>query len=114
MLPQPMSAQPQPLLHNSARVLEFESVRDLLRGYAPSLLGQTRIAGLAPTSDRSWIERQQRLTEEVREFRRAGGNFDFSGLNDPRRLVEKARIEGAALEPGEIREVLVVVDRAAE
>jgi DNA mismatch repair protein MutS2 len=111
---QPMSAQPQPLLHNSARVLEFESVRDLLRGYAPSLLGQTRIAGLAPTSDRSWIERQQRLTEEVREFRRAGGNFDFSGLSDPRRLVEKARIEGAALEPGEIREVLVVVDRAAE
>jgi len=114
MSAQPMLAQPQSLLHNSARVLEFESVRDLLRGYAPSLLGQARIAGLAPTSDRSWIERQQRLTEEIREFRRAGGNFDFSGLNDPRRLVEKARIEGAALEPGEIREVLVVVDRAAE
>lgn len=109
-----MPVQPQPLLHNSGRVLEFESVRDLLRGYAPSLLGQTRIAGLAPTSDRSWIERQQRLTEEVREFRRAGGNFDFSGLIDPMRLVDKARIEGAALEPGEIREVLVVVDRAAE
>ena len=34
----------RPLTHTSARVLEFESLRDLIRGYASSPLGQERIA----------------------------------------------------------------------
>src|SRR5579872_1619152 len=103
-----------PLNHSSARVLEFEGVREMLRGYAWSPLGQERIAALAPSPDRAWIERQQQMTEEIREFRRRGGRFDFSGLSDPGLLVQKARIEGAALEGGELREIIAVVDRAAE
>ena len=70
------------LLHSSARVLEFDSLRELLRGYASSPLGQKRIAALAPSTDRDWIENQQQLTGEIREFRRVGGRFDFSGLID--------------------------------
>ena len=50
------------LAHTSARVLEFESLRDVLRGYASSPLGAGRIAALAPTEDRWWIENQQQLT----------------------------------------------------
>src|SRR5579862_9219712 len=103
-----------PLNHSSARVLEFEGVREMLRGYAWSPLGQERIAALAPSADRAWIERQQQMTEEIREFRRRGGRFEFSGLSDPGLLVQKARIEGAALEGGELREIIAVVDRAAE
>ena len=61
---------PQPLLHYSSRVLEFENLRDLLRGYASSPLGQARIAELAPSADSAWIVEQQELAEEVREFRR--------------------------------------------
>src|SRR5579871_2576153 len=102
------------LRHSSARVLEFEGVREMLRAYASSPLGQNRIAALAPSADRAWIERQQRMTEEIREFRRVGGGFEFSGLSDSGELVQKARIEGAALESGELREILAVVDRAAE
>ena len=102
------------LKHSSARVLEFEGVREMLQGYASSPLGQGRIAALGPSSDRAWIERQQKMTEEVREFRRVGGGFDFSGLSEPSPLVQKARIEGAALEAGELREIIAVVDRAAE
>jgi DNA mismatch repair protein MutS2 len=102
------------LAHTSARVLEFESLRDLLRGYASSPLGAGRIAALAPTQDRSWIENQHQLTGEVREFRRAGGRFEFSGLLDIAQLIEKSRIAGAALETTEIRDVVLVVDRAAE
>jgi DNA mismatch repair protein MutS2 len=102
------------LRHSSARVLEFEGVREMLRGYATSPLGQERIAGLAPSSERAWIERQQQMTEEIREFRRVGGRFDFSNLSDPSTLVQKACIEGAALEAGELREIVAVVDRAAE
>ena len=102
------------LIHNSARVLEFDALLELLRAYASSPLGQARIAALTPAADSAWITEQQGLAEEVREFRRAGGRFDFSGLWDATRLIEKARIAGAALETTEIRDVLLLVDRAAQ
>jgi DNA mismatch repair protein MutS2 len=104
----------QLLSHTSARVLEFDALRDLLSGYASSPLGQGLIAQLAPSTDRAWIENQQQLTSEIREFRRVGGRFDFSGLLDVTKLVEKSRITGTALETAEIRDVVLVVDRAAE
>ncbi|HEX7465297.1 MAG TPA: hypothetical protein VF309_01555, partial [Usitatibacter sp.] len=102
------------LVHNSARVLEFDALRDLLRGYTSSPLGHERIAALAPSTDREWIESQQELASEIREFRRVGGRFDFSALIDIGLLVEKSRIVGAALETTDIRDVILVVDRAAE
>ena len=104
----------QSLIHNSARVLEFDALRELLRGYASSPLGQARIAALAPSTDSTWIVEQQELTGEIREFRRVGGRFEFSGLLEVTKLVKKSRIAGAVLETTEIRDVLLVVDRAAE
>ena len=105
---------PSPLSHASARVLEFDSLRDCLCGYASSPLGQGLIAALAPSTDRAWIDNQQRLTREIREFRRVGGSFDFAGLPEITRQVEKSRIAGAVLETAEIRDVILLVDRAAE
>jgi DNA mismatch repair protein MutS2 len=106
-----MSAE---LTHTSARVLEFEALRELLRGYASSPLGQHRIAALSPSTDTQWIHSQQAFTSEIREFRRVGGRFDFSGLIEISPLLEKSRIAGAALETTEIRDVVTLVDRAAE
>src|SRR5271156_2623498 len=103
-----------PLIHNSARVLEFDALRQLLQAYSSSPLGQMKIGGLAPSTDSAWIVEQQELTGEVREFRRVGGRFEFSGLLNITKPVEKSRIAGAALETTEIRDVLLVVDRAAE
>ena len=109
-----MKAMPSALIHSSARVLEFESLLDLIRGYASSPLGQERAAALAPSLDRRWIENQHQLTSEIREFRRVGGRFEFSGLLNISTPVEKARIAGAVLETTEIRDVVLVIDRAAE
>jgi DNA mismatch repair protein MutS2 len=95
-------------------VLEFESLRDLIRGYASSPLGQERIDALGPSVDRGWIENQHQLTTEIREYRRVGGRFEFTGLLDVTKTVEKSRISGAVLETTEIRDVILVVDRAAE
>ncbi len=102
------------LIHNSARVLEFDALRQLLRGYTSSPLGQGRVAALTPSTDAAWIDEQQKLTAEVREFRRVGGRFEFSGLLDVTKSIQRARIGGAVLETTEIRDVLLVVDRAAE
>src|SRR6266850_483464 len=105
---------PAVLRHSSARLLEFEQFRELLLAYASSPLGKARIAGLAPSTDRDWIEEQQELASEIREFRRTGGRFEFSGLLDVSEHTQKSRISGAALETEEIRDVILVVDRAAE
>jgi DNA mismatch repair protein MutS2 len=105
---------PDPLSHSSARVLEFDSLRELLQGYAASPLGKERIASLAPSTNREWIETQQQLTREIRELRRVGGRFEFSGLLDITTQLEKSRIAGAALETTDIRDVVLVVDRASE
>ena len=105
---------PQPLPHTSARVLEFDALLDLLRGYTSSPLGQNAVAVLAPSLDRSWIECQHLLASEIREFRRVGGGFDFFGLADVGMLLKKARIAGAALETVEIRDVIGIVERASE
>src|SRR5437867_4036969 len=100
--------------HTSARVLEFDALRDLLRGYTQSDLGRAKVLALAPSIDLSWIATQHRLTSEIREFRRVGGHFEFAGLADISKLLEKSRISGAALETTEIRDVVTLVDRAAE
>jgi len=109
-----MNEMSAPLAYTSAHVLEFDSLRELLRGYAWSPLGKGRIADLVPSTGRAWIEQQQTLTTEIREFRRVGGRFDFSALSAIETLVEKSRIAGAALETTEIRDVIQVVDRAAQ
>jgi DNA mismatch repair protein MutS2 len=100
--------------NSSARVLEFDQLRELVRGYAVSDLGRARVAALQPSVDPGWIQKQQRLTTEVREFRRVGERFEFAGLTDVSRLLDKSRIKGAVLESLEIRDVLTIVDRAAE
>jgi DNA mismatch repair protein MutS2 len=105
---------PKNLSHSSARVLEFDALKDLLRGYTSSPLGQSRVRSLAPSADPHWIQAQQEFVTEIREFRRVGGRFDFSGLLDVGPLVDKAHITGAALETSEIRDTVLVVDRAAE
>jgi DNA mismatch repair protein MutS2 len=105
---------PRTMANTSARVLEFEGLLELLHGYTSSPLGAARLAVLTPSADRDWIEEQHRRTSEIREFRRVGGRFEFAGLLDIDEVLNKSRIAGAALETAEIRDVVLLVDRAAQ
>ncbi len=105
---------PSPIQHASERVLEFDQLRQVLALYTASSLGHTRVMQLTPSRDPQWIEVQQQLTEELRAYLRAGGRFDFTGLLDPTLLIDKSRIQGSALEVAEIRDLVLVADRAAE
>jgi DNA mismatch repair protein MutS2 len=102
------------LTHSSANLLEFDRLREILSSYCVSALGRERLAALAPTKDRDWITRQQELTQEIRNYLRSGSRFEFFGLLDPRPLLEKSRIAGATLETTELRDIILVADRAAE
>src|SRR5437764_925184 len=105
---------PPPLKHTSSHVLEFDAFREVFAGYLASPLGKARVAELAPTEDREWINAQQQLAEEARKFLAAGGRFDFSALFDAEILLAKTRIEGAALEINELRDILLLADKASE
>jgi DNA mismatch repair protein MutS2 len=105
---------PQPLQHSSSRVLEFDHFRDVLGFYVSSPLGKARVAQLEPSLDRDWINRQQQLADESRRFYSAGGRFDFTGLFDAHNVLAKARIPGATLEIDQIRDLVLLVDKAAE
>ena len=107
-------SSPSPIQHSSERVLEFDQLRQLLAAYTTSPLGRGRVERLAPSCDRAWIERQQQMTGELRGYLRSGGRFDFHGLLDPAALINKSRIHGAALEILEIRDLVLMADRAAE
>src|SRR6476661_2954590 len=105
---------PSPLQHSSARVLEFDHFRDVLGAYISSPLGKARVAQLEPSLDRAWINQQQQLADESRRFYSAGGRFEFTGLFDAHNLLAKARIPGATLEIEQIRDLVLLVDKASE
>jgi DNA mismatch repair protein MutS2 len=104
---------PSPLAEASAASLEWPRLREYIAGKTFSPLGRAWIGALEPTSDLRWIERQQQRTAEIRAMLTAGGRFDFHGMFDPTVLLDKARIEGSALEALEIASLLVVVERVA-
>lgn len=95
-------------------MLEFDAVRAWLGGFASSPLGKDRIAKLEPSRDPAWIGRQHQLTKELRVYLRAGGRFEFAGLTPPGELLELARIKGAALALEQIRDLLMLADRAMQ
>jgi DNA mismatch repair protein MutS2 len=104
---------PSPLDESSAAALEWPRLRDNIAGRTSSPLGRAWILSLEPSSDLAWIDQQQQRTAEVRAMLTRGGSFEFHGLFDPTILLDKARIDGAALESTEIRDLLTVVERVA-
>jgi DNA mismatch repair protein MutS2 len=104
---------PSPLRELSATALEWARLRDYIAARTFSPLGRAWVLALEPCADLSWIDRQQQRTAELRAMLTRGGSFEFRGLFDPTTLLDKARIEGAALESTEIRDLLTVVERVA-
>jgi DNA mismatch repair protein MutS2 len=104
---------PTPLPEASAAALEWPRLRDHIAGRTFSPLGRAWILALEPSADLAWIDQQQQRTAEVRTMLSRGGSFEFGGLFDGSVLLDKARIDGAALESTEIRDLLAVVERIA-
>jgi DNA mismatch repair protein MutS2 len=104
---------PAPLTEAAAVALEWPPLRDHIAARTSSPLGRAWILALGPSADLAWIDRQQQRTAEVRIMLTRGGSFEFHGLFDPTILLDKARIDGAALESTEVRDLLAVVERVA-
>jgi DNA mismatch repair protein MutS2 len=108
-----LPAIPFPLRESSATALGWPQLRDYIAALAASPLGRAWTLALEPTADLPWIDQQQQRTAEIRTYLTGGGSFDFHGLFDPTVLLDKSRLEGAALEPLEINQLLTVIERVA-
>lgn len=112
-LPSLLPEIPSPLVESSAIALEWPRLREHIATRTTSPLGRAWVAALEPSADLRWIETQHTRTAELRAMLSAGGSFDFNGLFDPTLLLDKARIDGSALEALEILSLLNVAERVA-
>lgn len=101
---------PSPLADFSHSVLEWDRFLAQLAGYAVSSIGKEWILSLRPSTERGWLDQQHSLVEEMRLLLGEGTQPRLGSLFDPTNLLDKSRIEGAALEAEEIRDLLNLAD----
>jgi DNA mismatch repair protein MutS2 len=112
-------------LRTSAEILEYEPLRQLLGRYVSSPMGRRELAKVAPHTDRARLEEDLAEAGEAIGYLRiaarpqpaargAAIRVDFGGLPDLEASVHKLRIEGASLEPKEIFDVFLLLDREAD
>ncbi|MGC2403917.1 MAG: Smr/MutS family protein [Acidobacteriaceae bacterium] len=104
---------PSILQEYSGEPLEWGRLLELVASFAQSRVAREWLLNLAPTHDRVWIEREHDLVSEMRLLLGKGIAPALGGLFDPTMLTDKARIQGALLEPEEIRDLLFLVDNIA-
>ena len=97
----------------SAQTLEYEALRALLGRSVSSPLGERELAKMEPVSDRAALEAALAETAEAIGYRR-NSKLDFSGLPDLGDSIYKLRIEGASLDPRELFDIILLLDRAAD
>ena len=112
-------------MRTSVEVLEYESLRQLVGRFVASPLGRRELAKVQPHADHGRLAEDLAEAGEAIEYLRAAGRpqpaargaairIDFSGLPDPGAVVHKLHIEGASLEPKEIFDLVLLLDRAAD
>nr|WP_158752299.1 endonuclease MutS2 [Acidobacterium sp. S8] len=105
-----VKSTPSPVEDCSRTVLEWDRFLALLGGYSISSIGKAWVLALQPSTDREWLDRQHSLVEEMRLLLGEGEQPRLGSLFDATDLLNKSRIEGAALEAEEIRDILNLAD----
>ena len=93
-------------------ILEFDSLRTLLRRGAQTDDGRGRIEALAPIADPDELRLALRRVSEFVELRQRRGRLSFDGIADTSDSLSRLRIEGAALDPLAILDLARLCDRA--
>lgn len=99
----------------SADLLEFESLREIVRRYVYSPQGRANLDAMGPITDRAALEE---LTADLREAIAYLGSAEevlrFSDVPEIGESIAKLRIEGSSLDPLELRGVLVLIERTQD
>ncbi|HLZ12798.1 MAG TPA: endonuclease MutS2 [Candidatus Acidoferrum sp.] len=94
-------------------ILEFEKLRDLLRGRSTCAPGKRALDALRFSQDRAELEKGFALIREAREWLRAGKELGFGALADPENWLAKIEGPGTVLEAGEFLDVASLLETAS-
>jgi DNA mismatch repair protein MutS2 len=89
---------------HSIRVLEFETVKEMLGERTACALGREIICELEPTASLPIAQERQKETSEARGILQEEGSIPLGGIHDIRSLVQKA-VLSAVLQPSELADV---------
>jgi DNA mismatch repair protein MutS2 len=95
-------------------ILEFDSLRALVRRGAQTALGRERVAALTPATDPRQLEQALSAVAECIRLRQRGSRLSFEGIADTTDSISRLRIEGAALQPLALLDLARVCERAIE
>jgi DNA mismatch repair protein MutS2 len=80
-------------------ILEFDQLRQLVRRHAQTDMGRARVAALEPFDDLEPLRQALTAVGEAIQLRARGARFSFDGVVDPSESIARLKIEGAALDP---------------
>ena len=80
-------------------ILEFDHLRQLVRRHAQTDMGRARVAALEPFGDFGPLRHALTEVGEAISLRARGARFSFDGVVDPSESIARLKIEGAAIEP---------------
>ena len=93
-------------------VLEFDSLRELLRLRTTCVPGRRWINSLEPGTDRTALEQTFAQIREGCEWLRAQRELGFGGLADPQKWLEQIEGPGAVLTPGDLLDAAALLETA--
>jgi DNA mismatch repair protein MutS2 len=94
-------------------ILEFDKLRDLLRGHTTSAPGQRAVDALAFRTSRQELDLEFVAVAEAMACLRAGSEIGFGALADPQPWLARISMPGALLEPAGLLDVASLVDTSA-
>src|SRR2546430_5823930 len=95
-------------------ILEFDSLRALVRRRAQTDLGRARVDALEPLNDFEQLQRELGAVGEMIELRARGARLSFEGIANPTESISRLRIAGTALEPLAMLDVAQLSERALD
>src|SRR5215475_4059108 len=98
---------------SAEEILEFDKLRDLLRGRSTCAPGRRVLDALAFSREREKLERGFALIREAREWLRAGRELGFGSLADPQSWLAKIAGSGTVLEISDFLDVASLLDTAS-
>ena len=94
-------------------ILEFDRLRELLRGHTTSPVGHRAVDALAFLTDRAALEREFASIAEAIAYLRTGADVGLGALPDPDSWLARVGAPGAVLVPAELLDVSALADSAA-
>ena len=100
--------------HQAFAILEFDSLRTLLRGGAQTEMARARLAALEPFANPDDLQRALSELSETIEMRQRGLRLSFESVADPAEAIARLQIEGTALDPLTILDLVRLCTAALE